>query len=390
MDRTQEIALIERFGASSPAERFTYAAASMRNPASHYTDPEWFDDEMAVLFRAKPLFVGLSVECSEPGAHLVRSLGGIYIAVVRQRDGSLRAFVNMCRHRGASLFAGDGIGNSRRIVCPYHAWTYDMDGQLLNRPNSYGTFDDVSDACNLMRRAVVEKHGLIYVDPTSDAAFDVDEQLHGTQREFKGYGIETAHPVETRVSTWKMNWKLLLDAFLEPYHVPYLHQKTINPVFLPHQFFDSFGPLPRVVGLRRTVVAQTTTEPREEWTLFPHAAAVYVLLPNALMTYQGDHLETWRIEPIDVETTRAYTTIFAPEPPATDKARDYWLRNLEVLCDVSFNEDFPMQEQIQRNLKSGAMTDVFYGRIEPALVHYHTSVNEAVEVYRLNKAKVSA
>ncbi|MDB5713540.1 MAG: hypothetical protein JWO15_937 [Sphingomonadales bacterium] len=390
MDRAQEIALVERFEAPRPAERFSYAPASMRNPAAHYTDPDRFEDEMAALFRAKPLFVGLSVECREPGAHLVRVLGGVPIAVVRQRDGSLRALVNMCRHRGASLFTGDGKGSSGRIVCPYHAWTYDMDGQLLNRPNSYGAFDDVSDACNLMQRAVAEKHGMIYVHPTSGNAFDVDEQLHGTEREFHGYGIETAHPIETRVSTWKMNWKLLLDAFLEPYHVPHLHQKTINPVFLPHQFFDSFGPLPRVIGLRRSVEAQTSTEPREAWKLFPHAAALYVLLPNALMTYQGDHLETWRIEPIDVETTRAYTTVFAPEPPASDKARNYWLRNLDVLCDVSFNEDFPMQEQIHRNLKSGALKDVFYGRIEPALVHYHTSVNAAVEAYRLNRTGDSA
>lgn len=390
MDRQEEIALVERLTAQSPYERFSYADASMRNPASHYVTQARFDDEMAALFRAQPLFVGLSVECAAPGAYLTRDLGGVPIAVLRQRDGSLRAFVNMCRHRGATLLAGDGIGNPRRIVCPYHAWTYDTEGKLLDRPGSYGAFDDVTGACDLIRRAVVEKHGMIYVHPTSDRPFEVDAQLHGMEREFAGYGIETAHPVETRVTTWKMNWKLMLDTFLEPYHVPFLHQKTIDPVFLPHQFYDSFGPLPRIVGIRRTIEPQLQGAAREEWKLFPHAAAVYVLLPNALMTYQGDHLETWRFEPIDTGTTRAHVTIFAPEPPPTEKALHYWIRNLEILCDVSFNEDFPMQEQIQRNLASGALAELVYGRIEPALVHYHSSINAAVEAHRRCRAEATA
>ncbi|MET0374192.1 MAG: aromatic ring-hydroxylating dioxygenase subunit alpha, partial [Rhizorhabdus sp.] len=375
MEREREIALVERLTAPSVYERFTYADASMRNPASHYVSPERFEDEMAALFRDRPLFAGFSVECAAPGAFITREMGGIPIAIVRGQDGTLRAFVNICRHRGATLLAGDGVGNGRRIVCPYHAWIYDVDGRLVDRPKSYGAFDDVVGDCDLMRRAVAEKHGLIYVHPTSDVPFEIDDLLHGMEMEFAGYGIEAAHPVETRVSTWKMNWKLMLDTFLEPYHVPHLHRQTIDPVFLPHQLYDSFGPLPRVVGLRRTISAQVQAEPREAWALFPHAAAVYVLLPNALMTYQGDHLETWRIEPIDAGTTRAFTTVFAPEPPATDKALSYWLRNLEVLCDVSFKEDFPMQEQIQRNLQSGALDEVIYGRIEPALVHYHRTVN---------------
>lgn len=382
MRAEQESALVERLTRASPAERFSYAETSMRNPAAYYIDQRRFEDEQAALFRSQPLFVGLSVECGQPGAYLTRDLGGIPIAVVRQRDGTLRAFVNICRHRGATLLTGDGVGNPRRIVCPYHAWTYDTQGTLLDRPNSYDAFSDIDGECNLIRRAVGEKHGMIYVHPTSADAFEVDGLLHGIEDEFAGYGIETAHHIETRVSTWKMNWKLMLDTFLEPYHVQYLHQKTIDPVFFPHQFYDSFGPLPRVVGIRRTIEAQIAEAPRAEWKLFPHAAAVYVLLPNALMTYQGDHIETWRIEPIDAETTRAYTTIFAPSPPATEKALRYWMRNLEILCDVSFNEDFPMQEQIQRNLKSGAIDEVVYGRIEPALVHYHSSVNAAVEAYR--------
>lgn len=382
----QQIALVERLSQPDPYVRWSYAERSMRNPAAHYIDEQWFADEREALFREAPQFVGLSVECAKPGAYLTRDCGGIPIAVVRQRDGSLRAFINACRHRAATLLLGNGGGGMRRIVCPYHAWTYDLQGRLVDQPSSDDAFADLDRDCDLIGRAVAEKHGLIYVHPTSQAPFEIDDLLHGIQSEFSQYGIETAHHIETRESTWNMNWKLMLDTFLEPYHVRFIHQKTIDPVFLSHQLYDSFGPLPRVIGLRRAIMNQLEDRPREDWRLFPNAAAVYMLLPNALMTYQGDHLETWRLEPIDAKTTRAYTTIFAPEPPATEKALGYWMRNLEVLCDVAFNEDFPMQMQIQNNLLSGALTEVVYGRLEPGLVQFHTAVNERIESWRAAKA----
>ena len=386
MRNERQIAMVERLNQGDPYQKWSYAPETMRNPAGHYVDPQWFADEREALFRNRPQFAGLSVECAKPGAYLTRDFGGVPIIVMRQKDGSLRAFVNACRHRAATLLTGGGSGGLRRIVCPYHAWTYDIEGRLVDRPSSDGAFDDIDRDCSLIGRAVAEKHGLIYVHPTSTTSFDVDDMLHGMADEFDQYGIETAHHVETRVTTWDMNWKLMLDTFLEPYHVRFLHQKTIDPVFFSHQLYDSFGPLPRVIGLRRTISAQIEERPQEEWRLFPHAAAVYVLLPNALMTYQGDHLETWRLEPIDAFTTRAYTTIFAPSPPETDKALRYWMRNLEVLCDVAFNEDFPVQLQIQNNLRSGAIDEVVYGRLEPALVHYHSSVNRAVEDWRASQS----
>ena len=386
MQRSRQIELLDRMKHPDPYVKWTYASASMHNPVSHYIDPAWFEDERAALFRARPLFAGLSVECAGAGSYMTLDCGGIPIAVVRQRDGSLAAFVNICRHRAATLLKGCGKNGTGRIVCPYHAWTYDSAGKLLARPQSDDAFADIGGDCDLAPRAVQEKHGLIFVHPSSDQPFEVDDLLCGMEQEFTEYGIDSAHHIETRVSTWEMNWKLLLDTFLEPYHVRYLHRKTIDPVFFPHQLYDRFGPMPRVIGLRRTIMEQLA-ESRDSWRLFPHAAAVYVLMPNALMTYQGDHLETWRIEPIGAHTTRAYTTIFSPEPPKTEKAMQYWMKNLEVLCDVAMNEDFPCQLDVQRNFSSGAIREVVYGRLEPALIQFHSTVNAAVEDWRARKVR---
>lgn len=382
MHTEQQIELVERLERVDPADRWSFAAESMVNPASHYTDPQWFADEQHALFRSQPLYVGLSAECIARGSYLTRNLGGIPIAIVRQRDGSLRAFVNACRHRAHPVFPENSGGPLRRVVCPYHAWTYGIDGTLVDRPHSFDAFEDLARDTSLVQRAVQEKHGLIYAHPTSNEPFDIDDQLHGMQEEFGQYGIETAHHIETRTSTWNMNWKLLLDTFLEGYHVQFLHQKTIDPVFFPHQMYDSFGPLPRIIGVRRSIMEQLTSSPKEDWRLFPHASAVYVMVPNALVMYQGDHIETWRVEPIDANTTRSYTSMFSPSPPQTEKANRYWEKNLEVLWTVATTEDFPAQEHIHKNLLSGAVEDVVYGRLEPALIRVHQTVNDAVSKWR--------
>lgn len=386
MRTERQIEMVARLQETDPYRRWDYAAETMRNPAAHYTDEAWFEDEKQALFREQPQFVGLSVECAKPGDYLTRDCGGVPILVVRQQDGGLKAFVNACRHRAAPLLKGEGSRARRPIVCPYHAWTYGMDGRLLSRPHSDGAFDDLAGPCSLIARAVSEKYGLISVHPTSSKPFDLADLLHGMEVEFAEYGIETAYPIDRRETLWPINWKLLLDTFLEAYHVRFVHRNSIDKTFLSHQLFDGFGPLPRVIGLRRSILEQLDGKARAEWRLFPHAAAVYVLLPNALLTYQGDHIETWRFEPVDTFATRAITSIFAPSKPKTEKAFQYWQRNFEILCRVAFEEDFPIQQQIQDNLRSGAIDEVCYGRLEPALIHCHRSINHGVETWRAGRA----
>jgi phenylpropionate dioxygenase-like ring-hydroxylating dioxygenase large terminal subunit len=375
--REREIELLERLKGARPDRPWSFAPASMRNPASAYTDPARFERERRLLFRGRPQLVGLADECREPGAWLAAELGGAPLAVVRQADGSLRAFVNICRHRGAPLLAGSGEG-LRRIVCPYHGWVYDADGRLLSRPASEGGFDDLGLDCSLHARAVAEKHGLIFVHPESAAPFDVDDALHGAQEELADYRLAGYVHVETRARTWRMNWKLVLDTFTEAYHIRWLHKASIAPHFACDLLFDAYGPNPRAIGLRKEAVEQLACKPREDWRLLPYATAQYFLPPRALLVHQVDHVELWRLEPVDVSTTRVSTSLYAPEAPKDDRARAYWKKNLDILLGVTEREDFPLMEQVQRNLESGALPELVYGRIEPALIHLHRGLDEAL------------
>ena len=102
-------------------------------------------------------------------------------------------------------------------------------------------------------------------------------------------------------------------------------------------------------------------------------------MPSGLVVHQLDHVETWRVEPLDVRTSRLTTSIYAPCRPDSDKALNHWHKNLDLLLKVTGTEDFPLMEQIQANLDSGALPEVVYGRNEPPLIHYHREIDKLVE-----------
>ena len=374
MRHERQVELLQRVAEAGPRLTGLFGPRSLVNPATAYTCTERFGREMQTLFRDGPTFLALSVECRDPGDYLTANLGGVPISVVRQLNGSLAGFVNICRHRGSPLWKGRG-NTSRRVSCGYHSWTYEIDGRLHSRPQSEGAFDDVSLNCDLHRVAVAEKYGLIFVRAGGPAPIDVDTILAGAQDDLGAFGLDSYTHIESRTTTWKMNWKFILDTFCESYHIRWLHRDSIAPAFLSDStIFEPMGTNMLSVGLRKSVVEEFA-KPQHEWSLLPHGTIEYFLVPSGLIVHQLDHFETWRIEPIDVRTTRVVTSVFSAEAPKSDRAHAYFVKNLDLLLEVTGREDFPLMESIQANLDSGAVGEVVYGRIEYPLVHFHESVN---------------
>ena len=160
-------------------------------------------------------------------------MDGIPIVAVRQADGSLRALVNACRHRGAP--GGDATAGNigRSIVCGYHGWTYDPDGRLLlSAAVGRGVRrrdDRVRSARGGHRR---EARGGVHPAWLGDATIDVDEVLGGAQDDLGSFGLGGYTHIETRSNVWNMNWKLVLDTFTESYHIRWLHKNSIAGVQL--------------------------------------------------------------------------------------------------------------------------------------------------------------
>jgi phenylpropionate dioxygenase-like ring-hydroxylating dioxygenase large terminal subunit len=377
----RQVELLRRVADAGEHLKGLHAPASVIHPAAAYTDPDRFSRERQVLFRDGPLFVGLSGTLPDPGDHLADTFGGVPLVITRQPDGSLRAVVNACRHRGASVVPPGTQGTgARSFTCPYHGWVYGTDGALRGRPFSAGAFDDVTVDCDLHRVAVAEQHGLIFVRPGGDAPIDVDEFLAGAQDDLGGFGLAGYHHVDSRTHTWRINWKLFLDTFTESYHIRTLHAQSLMPRFNADcVIFDAFGRHCVSVGLRADVLEETR-KPVDEWSLIPYGTIQYFLVPNGIVVHQLDHVEVWRIEPVDVGTTRVRTSLFSPSVPESDRSLNYWLRNLDLLLKVTGTEDFPLMEQIQANLETGALPHLVYGRNEPPLIHYHREVDRLLGI----------
>jgi phenylpropionate dioxygenase-like ring-hydroxylating dioxygenase large terminal subunit len=375
-ERQRELlARLEAPGAERPGP---LGARSVRNAASAYTDPVRFQRELERLFRGRPLLVGLSAECPRPGDFLTANLGGVPAVVVRQADGTLRGFVNACRHRAATLVEGCGHAG-RALACPYHGWTYDLDGSLRLRPGAEPGFADVErESLSLHPLAVGEGHGLVFARAAPGPAISADAALCGAEQELAHHDLARWAPIETRTFEVPINWKLVIDTFTEPYHIPWLHKASIAPHYwFDRWIFDAYGPHGRFIGLRKSLEAELE-KPAGERALLPHATTQYLYLPNAVLVHQIDHFELWRLQPLAVDRTRVSTSVIAPREPASERERAYFVKNLDVLLGVTNAEDFPMMARIQQNLASGAVPEVVYGRMEPALVHFHESIAAAL------------
>jgi len=351
-----------------------------RNPVTSYTCPDILAREQAVLFRDYPLLMGFSCQIPDAGDHLTDNKTGLPILVVRTGDGAVKAFLNVCRHRGNRV--ADGCGRVRRgFVCAYHGWVYDLDGKLVGVPDERNFPGLDRDAHGLRELPAIEKHGMIWVKPNPNGgSIDIDDHLDGLGPELGSYGFENYHHYETRTLRRRMNWKIGIDTFLEPYHFAVLHKATVGPIFVPNLcLFEGFGLNGRETLPRRSIEA-LRDQPPENWDLIPYTAIVYQLFPNTAFVMQADHVETWRMYPVDGRTDECIMDLdfYTPEPATSDSARGHWDRNMDLAIRTVDEEDFPVSENIQFGLPSAAQDVVTYGRNEPALAHFQIAVQKAL------------
>ncbi len=349
------------------AERFT------RNDTSAYTSPQRAAREREVLFRNHPIVAGFSSQIPNAGDYLTEDLAPVPILVVRNASGELRAFINICRHRGAKLVAG--CGNTAKLFsCPYHAWSYDTDGRLVAIPDDYG-FEGLDRAASgLVALPVAEKYGLIFVIPTPGDSININAMLAGLGDDIESYGIGSMAHQETRVVRRRMNWKLVSDTFWEAYHIKVLHAQNVAPLFVKNlAMFDAFGRNTRYIGVRKSI-EKLRDLPEEKWDLLPHATILMNLFPNTILVMQSDHAEVYRIFPDGMHVGESVTAISILAPAPSPK----WSRTMDLLLGV-VDQDFTLGEGIQRNFESGALRKVTYGRYENALDHFHRSIREALD-----------
>ena len=380
MQQARQHDLTRQLFALVDGETTEMAAESYANDVRTYTDREQTRREIDELFMTRPLNLAMSADLPNPGDCLSVEHLPIPVLLTRDRDGTAHAFFNVCRHRGAQLIQGRASGK-RTIACPYHAWAYGLDGALRSVPFREGFEDCKLDQMGLRPLPIEERDGLIWVVPTAGARLELDGYLgSGLQADIAGYGLANYHHFDTRQISIAMNWKLVVDTFLESYHISYLHKPSIHPIIQSNRaLFEGFGEHLLTVYPRWSFNEQPRETP-EQWDFITHTVMVYILFPNTVMIVQGDHLEFFRVYPEKGETDRAVmdVALYTPAPITTDSATRHWQNNMDLLIRVVCTEDFPLGETIQHGFHSGAQDAVMFGRNEPALQHYHKAIRAAL------------
>jgi len=198
-------------------------------PREAYTDPAFTALEVERLFKGDWVCVGRTDEIPEPGDYIAHRIAETPVAVVRQADGGLKAFVNACRHRAAELLSG--VGHAAKIVCPYHAWSYALDGTLQMAPFMGEGFDKAGICLPELRTDTWE--GWIYVTLDPDVA-PVSRRLTGLSQKFAAYRMADHVMAWRDEEVWACNWKSLAENFTESYHLFSSHKTTLQP-FTPTQ-----------------------------------------------------------------------------------------------------------------------------------------------------------
>src|SRR5436190_13861202 len=180
MNRQEELAVGRRLFGHIDGRTTDLADALFRNKVINYSCRERAALERERLFRSLPIFMGLSTRLPMPGDYVTEDVAGMPVLMTRGADGQVRAFANICRHRGAPV--ASGCGNARAFVCPYHGWSYDAQGKLLGTTDKVGFAGLDPAAHGLVALPAVEKHGMLYVrsrpaQPGEDAAIDIDAVL---------------------------------------------------------------------------------------------------------------------------------------------------------------------------------------------------------------------
>jgi phenylpropionate dioxygenase-like ring-hydroxylating dioxygenase large terminal subunit len=195
-------------------------------PAGAYTSEHVFSLELQRIFAQEWVCVGHVSQVPAPGDYLATDFRNEPIAVVRNCEGRIRVLANTCAHRGARVV--EGSGNARRFTCPYHAWTYDLEGELIRAPFMSGR-EDASSGCRLPEIRSETWHGWIYINADSNAP-PLSPRLDGLDTVIAPYRNEEREHLFTLREDWPVNWKLLAENFMESYHVFVVHRRSFAAV----------------------------------------------------------------------------------------------------------------------------------------------------------------
>jgi carnitine monooxygenase subunit len=353
------------------------AGRSFSLSATAYIDPRWHQVDMNEIISKTWQWVCHIEKLREPGSFVTVEIAGRPIAIVRDRDGTLRAFYNVCKHRAHTLLSGEG--RTAKIMCPYHAWTYKLDGQLARAPHTEHLQDFDPQAIRLEPVHVEEFCGFVYVNLDSDAS-PLRSQSGDLETEIRHWApdidsLTFAHRLSYDI---RSNWKNVVDNFLECYHCPVAHKDFCTLVDMDTYKVTTHG----IYSSHMADAGQNANSAYDTSNAKVRTHAVWWLWPTTcLMRYPGrSSMIVLNLIPAGPDRTLETYDFFleTPEPDETEKAA---IGYLDTVLQV---EDIMLVENVQRGMGTPAFQQgrIIHdpsgsGKSEHALHHFHGLVLEA-------------
>jgi phenylpropionate dioxygenase-like ring-hydroxylating dioxygenase large terminal subunit len=348
-----------------------------REPVQNYLDPIRFTHELEML-RSFPSVYLPSAAIPNAGDHAERVTFGVPLFAVRGKDGRARVFRNSCRHRGMALVEGPGC--SHALVCRYHGWTYRLDGTLSHVPHPEAFPDLDMPTRGLVEVDSREVDGLIVIGPLSpESGRDADAAMaaltDGSPWRDKLLPAERLFAV--RPALRDMNWKVLVEQFLEGYHIRTTHKDTFFPIqYDDLNVVEAFGPNSRITFPYKNI-ERLRDRPESTWNVGHRVTYVYHLFPNVMVATFPNQVLVITIDPIDVDhTTVTIYAMVTPHVAERVSANPEDAAGARNLLNEGGVEDNEMSEGVQRGLHAGANTFVEFGTHESAIGRFHATLDE--------------
>jgi choline monooxygenase len=322
-----------------------------------YAMQQIFIDEREQIFSKSWQLLGSASGVSEPGTYAAAEIAGLKVFVLRGRDGVLRGFRNVCRHRGARLLH-EGTGRCGPIRCPYHNWSYNDQGTLIAAPWFGEDPSFRKEDWPLEAISVCEWRGLVFlaVDPHED----LETQLGDLIPELADEPIETFQPVREERMVFDANWKIYTDNFVEGYHIPGIH-----PAFFAAIDFEQFKTTAHNGFVRMTAPPREGLFYRGKWLWN---------WPNWTLSLFEGGMNTSRINPIDHQRTELIYTFFFADTSKESEIEDIIARNLAVV-----REDFEICIETHKNYATDAYSaGPLSPRHEAGVAYFQTRLKESL------------